>query len=89
MEEKAKGEEKKVGVIETWLRKHRLLFNGATRHPLILSIRDGSINIASFKSWLVSNTSPFFFPCFVFLLGVTNVISFGRLLVSDLYSSGS
>ncbi|WVZ11597.1 hypothetical protein V8G54_016127 [Vigna mungo] len=55
MEQKSKEEEKKVGVIETWLRKHTLLFKGATRHPLILSIRDGSIDIASFKSWLAQD----------------------------------
>ncbi|KOM33437.1 hypothetical protein LR48_Vigan01g299300 [Vigna angularis] len=55
MEQKSKEEEKKVGVIETWLRKHPLPFKGATRHPLILSIRDGSIDIASFKSWLAQD----------------------------------
>ncbi|KAK7363490.1 hypothetical protein VNO77_05634 [Canavalia gladiata] len=55
MEEKAKAEEKKIGMTETWLRKHRLLYDGATRHPLILSIRDGTINIASFKTWLAQD----------------------------------
>ncbi|XP_014507970.1 probable bifunctional TENA-E protein isoform X2 [Vigna radiata var. radiata] len=55
MEQKLKEEEKKVGVIETWLRKHTLLFKGATRHPFILSIRDGSIDITSFKSWLAQD----------------------------------
>ncbi|KAJ9699774.1 hypothetical protein PVL29_005577 [Vitis rotundifolia] len=40
------------GVIETWLRKHRLLYTGATEHPLILSIRDGTIDFSSFKRWL-------------------------------------
>ncbi|TKY54228.1 bifunctional TENA-E protein [Spatholobus suberectus] len=55
MEEKAKAEENKIGMTEAWLRKHRLLCAGATRHPLILSIRDGSINISSFKTWLAQD----------------------------------
>ncbi|CAJ1940862.1 unnamed protein product [Sphenostylis stenocarpa] len=55
MEGKTRGEERKIGVIETWSRKHRLLFDGVTRHPLVLSIRDGSINIASFKKWLAQD----------------------------------
>ncbi|KAJ0848432.1 putative thiaminase-2/PQQC, heme oxygenase-like, multi-helical [Helianthus annuus] len=42
----------KPTVTETWLRKHRLQYNGATRHPFILSIRDGSVNFSSFKRWL-------------------------------------
>ncbi|GAB2294264.1 hypothetical protein Dimus_028479 [Dionaea muscipula] len=40
------------GMIETWLRKHRLLYIGATRHPFILSIRDGIVDFSSFKRWL-------------------------------------
>lgn len=40
---------------EAWLRKHRLLFTGATRHPFVLSIRDGTIDIASFKTWLAQD----------------------------------
>ncbi|KAK2990252.1 hypothetical protein RJ640_014704 [Escallonia rubra] len=42
----------KVGVVETWLRKHRLVFTGATRHPFTLSIRDGTVDFKSFKKWL-------------------------------------
>ncbi|KAK3015629.1 hypothetical protein RJ639_005503 [Escallonia herrerae] len=42
----------KVGVIKTWLRKHRLIFTGATRHPFTLSIRDGTVDFKSFKKWL-------------------------------------
>lgn len=42
----------KTTVTELWLRKHRLLYTGATRHPLILNIRDGSVDVASFKTWL-------------------------------------
>ncbi|KAE8667953.1 Bifunctional TENA-E protein [Hibiscus syriacus] len=37
---------------ETWLRKHRLLYVGATRHSLIHAIRDGNIDISAFKTWL-------------------------------------
>ncbi|XP_076945015.1 putative bifunctional TENA-E protein [Bidens hawaiensis] len=37
---------------ETWLRKHRLVYDGATRHPFILSIRHGSVDSSSFKRWL-------------------------------------
>ncbi|XP_027333067.1 probable bifunctional TENA-E protein [Abrus precatorius] len=55
MEEKVKAEEKKIGMIEAWLRKHRLLYAGATKHPLILSIRDGTIQIPSFKTWLAQD----------------------------------
>lgn len=40
-------------VIEQWLRKHRLIYTGATRHPLILSIRDGTVHLSAFKRWLV------------------------------------
>ncbi|OIV91776.1 hypothetical protein TanjilG_14355 [Lupinus angustifolius] len=52
MQEKAVAEEKKIGMTETWLRKHRLQFIGATRHPMLKTIRDGTINLASFKTWL-------------------------------------
>ncbi|KAK7264702.1 hypothetical protein RJT34_32312 [Clitoria ternatea] len=55
MEETAKAEEKKIGMTEAWLRKHRLVYIGATRHPFILSIRDGSINIDSYKTWLAQD----------------------------------
>ncbi|GAY35723.1 hypothetical protein CUMW_018080 [Citrus unshiu] len=55
MEGKAKEEAGKGGVIDTWLRKHRLIYIGATRHPFILAIRDGTVNYSSFKKWLVSS----------------------------------
>ncbi|KAA8527383.1 hypothetical protein F0562_034902 [Nyssa sinensis] len=42
----------RTGMTETWLKKHRLVYIGATRHPLILSIRDGTIDLSSFKRWL-------------------------------------
>ncbi|GER27643.1 seed maturation protein PM36 [Striga asiatica] len=37
---------------DTWLRKHRLIYLGATRHPFTLSIRDGTVDPSSFKRWL-------------------------------------
>ena len=49
----------KIPVTEAWLRKHRLLYDGATKHPFVVSIRDGSVDFTSFKRWLV--ISPFFF----------------------------
>ncbi|KAL1536298.1 putative bifunctional TENA-E protein [Salvia divinorum] len=39
-------------VTETWLRKHRQIYLRATQHPFILSIRDGSLHLSSFKRWL-------------------------------------
>ena len=51
---KAKAEEKKIGMTETWLRKHRPIYDAATRHPFILSIRDATVQSHSFKTWLVS-----------------------------------
>ncbi|XVF66119.1 hypothetical protein PTKIN_Ptkin10aG0009100 [Pterospermum kingtungense] len=44
--------EEKITMTETWLRKHRLEYVGATRHPFIHSIRDGNIDFSSFKTWL-------------------------------------
>lgn len=52
MEGKTREELEKSGMIDTWLRKHRLIYTGATRHPLILSIRDGTVDFSSFKRWL-------------------------------------
>ncbi|KDP27900.1 hypothetical protein JCGZ_18980 [Jatropha curcas] len=46
------GKTKEEGIIERWVMKHLLLYTGATRHPFILSIRDGSVDISSFKRWL-------------------------------------
>ncbi|KAL3505641.1 hypothetical protein ACH5RR_031023 [Cinchona calisaya] len=46
------GKKSEVSVIETWLRKHRSLYVGATRHPFIRSIRDGTVDLSSFKRWL-------------------------------------
>ncbi|XVF38842.1 hypothetical protein REPUB_Repub20aG0136900 [Reevesia pubescens] len=44
--------EEKITITETWLRKHRLLYVGATRHPFIRNIHDGNIDLSSFKTWL-------------------------------------
>ncbi|KAF5737020.1 Heme oxygenase-like multi-helical [Tripterygium wilfordii] len=45
-------EEAENGMIETWVKKHRLIYIGATRHPFILSIRDGTVDLSHFKTWL-------------------------------------
>lgn len=43
----------KLTVIDTWLRKHRLIYLGATRHSFVISIRDGTVDFSGFKIWLV------------------------------------
>ncbi|CAF1704787.1 hypothetical protein HID58_053915 [Brassica napus] len=42
----------KKGVIDTWIDKHRSLYAAATRHDFVVSIRDGSVDLSSFKTWL-------------------------------------
>ncbi|XAR49687.1 hypothetical protein NMG60_11032957 [Bertholletia excelsa] len=42
----------KVGTIETWLKKHTLVYTAATRHPFIHRIRDGTVDPSSIKRWL-------------------------------------
>ncbi|KAF8048534.1 hypothetical protein N665_2481s0005 [Sinapis alba] len=42
----------KRGMIDTWLDKHRALYAAATRHEFVVSIRDGSVDLSSFKTWL-------------------------------------
>ncbi|KAG9457880.1 hypothetical protein H6P81_002388 [Aristolochia fimbriata] len=40
------------GTILTWTERHRGMYERATRHPFILSIRGGTVDISSFKRWL-------------------------------------
>ncbi|KAK9288217.1 hypothetical protein L1049_016666 [Liquidambar formosana] len=40
------------GMIQTWLKKHLVNYTGATRHPFILSIREGTVDLSSFKRWM-------------------------------------
>ncbi|KAF9604567.1 hypothetical protein IFM89_008011 [Coptis chinensis] len=47
-----KEEEVGGGILETWLDKHSSMYNKATKHPFILSIRDGTVDLSSFKRWL-------------------------------------
>lgn len=54
MEEGVAGDSAR-GTIATWTDRHRLMYDQATRHPFILSIRDGTVDIAAFKRWLVSS----------------------------------
>lgn len=35
-----------------WISNHRPMYERATRHPFILSIRDGTVDVSSFKRWL-------------------------------------
>ncbi|KAL6535690.1 hypothetical protein OROMI_027064 [Orobanche minor] len=42
----------RTATTDTWLKKHSSIYLGATRHPFILCIRDGSVNLSSFKRWL-------------------------------------
>ncbi|KAM4116552.1 hypothetical protein ACB094_02G059400 [Castanea mollissima] len=49
---KTREEVEKSGMIDTWMRKHRLIYSGATKHPFILSIRDGTVDLEAFKTWL-------------------------------------
>ncbi|XP_058083468.1 bifunctional TENA-E protein [Magnolia sinica] len=51
MERKLEGEGD-GGTIATWLNKHRQMYSRATRHPFILSIKDGTVDFSSFKRWL-------------------------------------
>lgn len=58
MEEKKNNEggnkgKQQVTQIEKWLRKHKLEYTAATKHPFIYSIHDGSIHFSSYKKWLV------------------------------------
>ncbi|GFP85262.1 seed maturation protein pm36 [Phtheirospermum japonicum] len=50
-ETKMEGTERTV-MTDTWLKKHRQIYLEATRHPFILGIRDGSVDLSSFKRWL-------------------------------------
>lgn len=42
-------------VVDTWMKKYRLMYLRATRHPFILGIRDGSVDMSSFKRWLAQD----------------------------------
>lgn len=57
------------GTTDTWLREHSLMLVAATRHPFILSIRDGSVDIDSFKRWLVGIPPAPPVKDFIFIIG--------------------
>ncbi|XP_039128288.1 probable bifunctional TENA-E protein [Dioscorea cayenensis subsp. rotundata] len=40
------------GTVATWKDKHRRMYDQATRHPFIMSIRDGAVDYSAFKRWL-------------------------------------
>jgi thiaminase len=37
-----------------WIERHQQMYKRATRHPFTISIRDGTIDLSTFKRWLVS-----------------------------------
>ncbi|CAL1397388.1 unnamed protein product [Linum trigynum] len=43
------------GITKTWIKKHVILYTGATRHPFTVRIRDGSIDPSAFKRWLAQD----------------------------------
>ncbi|WOH13058.1 hypothetical protein DCAR_0832567 [Daucus carota subsp. sativus] len=50
--EAEKFKSKKTNITDSWMKKHSSIYKEATRHPFILSIRDGTIDSPSFKKWL-------------------------------------
>ncbi|XP_068660691.1 probable bifunctional TENA-E protein [Aristolochia californica] len=40
------------GTILTWIERHRVMYDRATRHPFILNIKEGIVDISSFERWL-------------------------------------
>ncbi|KAK9136698.1 hypothetical protein Sjap_007292 [Stephania japonica] len=40
------------GVLERWIKENEGLYVEATRHPFILSIRDGTVDFSAYKRWL-------------------------------------
>ena len=61
---KTREEVEKSGMIDTWMKKHRMIYTGATKHPFILSIRDGTVDLEAFKTWLVGITFSFTYHTF-------------------------
>jgi hypothetical protein len=45
------------GTTAAWMATHRGMYERATRHPFTVSIRDGTVDLAAFKRWLVSTFS--------------------------------
>jgi len=35
-----------------WIERHQQMYERATRHPFTVSIRDGTIDLSTFKRWL-------------------------------------
>jgi hypothetical protein len=47
------------GTTAAWMATHGGMYERATRHPFTVSIRDGTVDLAAFKRWLVSTFSAF------------------------------
>ncbi|XP_073127888.1 probable bifunctional TENA-E protein [Henckelia pumila] len=45
----------RAAVVDTWVKKYRRKYLRAIRHPFILGIRDGSVEMSSFRRWLAQD----------------------------------
>ncbi|KAJ6819070.1 putative bifunctional TENA2 protein [Iris pallida] len=52
MERGGNGDANGKSTTATWTNLHRPIYERATRHPFILAIREGTVDIAAFKRWL-------------------------------------
>ena len=48
------GDGVEAGTTAAWIERHQQMYERATRHPFTVSIRDGTIDLSTFKRWLVS-----------------------------------
>ncbi|WOL10277.1 putative bifunctional TENA-E protein [Canna indica] len=44
-----------MGKTATWMKLHSPMYDRATRHPFILGISDGSVDLSAFKRWLAQD----------------------------------
>ncbi|KAG0496550.1 hypothetical protein HPP92_001088 [Vanilla planifolia] len=43
------------GITATWIDRHRAIYDRATRHPFIRSIKDGVVDLSAYKLWLAQD----------------------------------
>ncbi|KAG2552495.1 hypothetical protein PVAP13_9KG583900 [Panicum virgatum] len=46
------GDGVEAGTTAAWIERHQQMYERATRHPFTVSIRDGTIDLSTFKRWL-------------------------------------
>lgn len=63
----------RIEMTKSWVKKHTLQYTGATRHPFVLAIRDGSVDFTSFKRWLVISFYLLLTNQYYFLLLISNL----------------